>query len=186
MTNSLTTLPGFFHRAWDALEAGARDAAAPARRVTLATVAIDGGAAARTVVLRGADRASGLLEIHTDLASAKVAELRRDPVATVLAWIAPDRLQLRARIAVAVREGPALDATWADVPETSRISYGGRPEPGRPLTRPEAYRETVERARFGVLSGRVTSLDLVHLGFDLHRRARFDAEDGFAGRWVGP
>jgi hypothetical protein len=172
-------------RAWDALEAGARSAEAPARLVTLASVAREGGAAARLVALRHADRGSARLEVQTDLATEKVAELRAEPRAALLAWVPQDQLQIRARVHVTVHSGPALDAAWAAMPEAARVNYGGQPPPGLPLARYEDYRETVERARFALLSCEVRGIDLVHLGTP-HRRAIYRADDGFAGSWVGP
>ena len=51
---------------------GVRDRRAPTRHPTLATVTPDGRPKARTVVLRAADKQAGILELHTDLHSAKV------------------------------------------------------------------------------------------------------------------
>ena len=180
------SLAGLLDRAWSGLKDGTRGADAPARLVVLATRARDGGAAARTVALRRADRGSARLEIYTDLATGKVAELRAEPRATVLAYLPDDLLQIRARVRVTVQHGPDLDALWETVPPASRRNYGGAPPPGAPLARSEEYRETVERARFGRLVGAIDQFDLVHLGEDLHRRAIYDAGDGFAGRWIGP
>lgn len=143
-------------------------------------------AEARLVVLRGADRGAATVDLFTDSATAKVAELAATPTASLLAWIPGDALQIRLRLAVQVITGPALDAQWAALPHAARTNYGGAPLPGTPMARPEDYRETTDRARFTQLRGTVQRADLVHLGEALHRRAIFEAADGFAGQWVGP
>ena len=73
--------------AWHRVIRGVRDRHAPARHPTLATVSSEGLPQARTVVLRKADRTSGRLEIHTNLFSAKVAELKAMPDAAPFAVV---------------------------------------------------------------------------------------------------
>lgn len=69
-------------QAWQRLIRGVRDRHAPARHPSLATVSPDGFPQVRTVVLRAADRSHQRLEIHTNLFSAKVEDLRHTPHAS--------------------------------------------------------------------------------------------------------
>lgn len=180
------SLPDLHARAWMHLRAGVADAAAPARQVALASVALDGGAELRTVVLRDADAAAATLSIHTDLKTAKVAELVAEPRASLLAWIAEDALQIRLRVTVAVVAGPVVDPLWRRVPEPARVNYGGDPLPGQPLSEASDFQPRSERGRFAVLTATVREMDLVWQGDGPRRRAVFRAQDGFAGQWVAP
>ncbi len=173
-------LPAFLDLAWQRL--GCRKGAA-APLVTLATVAPDGWPEARTVVLRGADRAAGQLEIHTDLATPKVTALRADPRAELVFWDAATDLQIRAALQITIV--PQAAGRWARVPEASRMAYGTSPAPGSPIASAFAYDKTPDPARFAALIGQVLAFDLVHLG-PRHRRARFVAAEGWQGMWLAP
>jgi pyridoxamine 5'-phosphate oxidase len=168
--------------AWEVLEAGVTDRGAPARHVVLATTGTQ-GPEARLLVLRGADRAAGTLTLHSDAASAKVAELTVDPRAALLVWDPEGRVQIRLRTRVAVRPGGAAD--WSRLPDASRALYGGRPLPGAPIATPDAHRPAPDPARFAVLTATVHEIETLRLA-DPHERARFLRSDGFAGTWVAP
>lgn len=179
------TKAGMLDHAWQMLADGAARPDAPARRIVLATVSRDGGATARILALRRADRAAAQLTLYTDLMTEKVSEIAANHRGTILAWIPEDQLQIRAGVRLSIESGPQLEPAWAKLPDAARRNYGGVPAPGRDLADSRTYRETIERARFARIVGELRSFDLVHLG-DLHRRAVFVASDGFAGRWVGP
>ncbi|TRD23330.1 pyridoxamine 5'-phosphate oxidase family protein [Palleronia caenipelagi] len=184
MNNWFATLDGMRTQAWALMAEGVTDGTQPCRLACLATACPDGGASGRMVVLRKAD--PPVLEVQTDAASAKIDELTQDPLATLVFWHPGDSLQIRARVRMEILRGPALDPDWEALPEVARLNYGGTPEPGTPLTAAEDYCESVSRDRFAVLRGKVLSLDLVHLGRQMHRRAIYRREDGFAGQWVAP
>lgn len=185
MSEWFATLAGLHDAAWDGLRRGAAGAEAPMREVGLATIGADGAPRVRTVVLRAVRRDEAVIEVQTDRASAKVAELAAEPRAALLAWDPGLRLQVRLRVEIEVLTGPEVDAAWEAMPVEARRNHGGQPPPGRPMARADAYRETAERDRFAVLRGHVTALESLHLG-EFHRRAEFDLADGFAGRWIGP
>lgn len=170
---------------WTRLIRGVRDRRAPGRHPTLATVSPDGWPQARTVVLRAADQAAGTLDIHTDLQSAKVAEVRQTPCAAIHIWDASAHLQMRLVATVAVLSGDAVAEVWAKVPEVSRRSYGSHPAPGQGIAQALDYAIQPDPDRFGVLRLTVQSIDAVHLGPN-HRRARFDRETDWAGTWLAP
>lgn len=186
MSEWFETLEGLRERVWQRLGRGVADRRAPARHPTLATVGTDGAPEARTVVLRGAVQSAGTVTIYTDAASAKVAELARDPRAALHVWEPKDRLQIRLALTVSVRTGAALDPLWEALSPGARRAYGGQPAPGLPIDDPvSGYAETRERARFAVMEGRVERIEALHLG-DWHRRAAFARDDGFAGGWIAP
>ena len=170
---------------WLRLTRGVHDRHAPARHPTLATVSPDGRPQARTVVLRAADKAAGTLDIHTDLRSAKVTDLRANPFASLHVWDTSAHLQLRIEASVTILTGPDVAATWQGVPETSRRAYGSTPAPGQLIAQALGYTKAADPACFAVLRLRVSTVDALHLGPN-HRRARFDRENDWTGTWLAP
>ncbi|WP_375261514.1 pyridoxamine 5'-phosphate oxidase family protein [Palleronia sp.] len=185
MSDWFETLDGLRDRTWQLLGDGAADPGSALHTASLATKGLGGAAEARMVVLRGASASEATLEVHTDRASRKVSELEADPKGTLLFWDALHALQIRARVEVEILTGAAVEDRWQSLSDEARKNYGGHPPPSTPVPAAEDYRETTERDRFCVLIGHVTSLDAVHLG-QLHRRALFEAKDGFAGMWLAP
>lgn len=174
MTEALAAL---LDRGWGWLGAGG------VRHGVLATVA-GRGAEARTIGLRRADRAEGLVELHTDAATPKVAEIAAAPGGTLMFWDEALKLQIRLRLHLSVVPGTATD--WAGVPPGSRGNYGTVPVPGTPIPGPEAYRRSPDPARLAVIRGRIDEIDLVDLAPVQHRRAVYRRSDGWAGRWLAP
>ena len=170
---------------WLRLHRGVNDRHAPARHPTLATVTPDGQPQARTVVLRAADASTALLDAHTDLRSAKIAELHTNPRAALHIWDAQAHLQLRINVTVDILTGHAVQAAWARVPDTSRVAYGTHPAPGQPIATSLDYTKTPDPAAFAVLRMTVHTIDALHLG-PTHRRAVFTRDTGWAGQWLAP
>lgn len=178
-------LAAYLDQAWQILGRGVADARAPARHLVLATVSPEGRPEARTVVLRGANRSNALLEIHTDIASAKIASLQCNPQAELHVWDPRRRIQLRLGVEVEVVTGQDTAKKWAHVPPASRVSYGTQPAPGTPIDHVYAYEKPVDPDRFAVLICHLQRLDLVELG-EKHRRALFEKRNGFRGIWLAP
>ena len=172
-------------RGWVQLAEGVADAGHPMRFVALATAGA-GGPEARTVGLRRADPFAAEVDIHTDLATPKVAELGADPRCSILAWNPAEALQLRLKGRGVVRHGPSIDLLWDRIPPPSRTNYGTEPAPGVPIPGPYDYDKPPRRDRFAVVTLRIDEIDLVHLPEGRHRRALYRRADGFAGTWVAP
>lgn len=185
MTDWFATLDGLHEHVWDTLETGVRDAAHPARRPTLATVSPTGWPEARTVVLRSANRDGGVLTIHTDLYSDKIASLRANPRAALHVWDAEQALQIRLQVDVAIESGPDLLPLWHSIPDHAQQSYGVTPPPGQPIVTALDYVKQPDPATFAVLHCTVAHMDLVHLGA-AHRRAAFSRERHWIGQWLSP
>lgn len=180
-----SSLDGLLAQVWQRLVRGVNDRHAPARHPTFATVSPDGWPEARTVVLRAADKADAMVEIHTDLHSAKVTALRANPHAALHVWDASAHLQIRLAASVTILSGDQVAAVWAKVPDPSRQSYGTSPAPGQPIATALAYDKPADPASFAVLRCVVHSMDVVHLG-PQHRRAAFTRAGGWAGQWLAP
>ena len=178
-------LGSLYDHAWHRLLRGVHDRHASARHPTLATVSPDGMPKARTVVLRAADKSLARLEIHTNLHSSKIADLRARPVAALHVWDDGSRLQIRVEAEVEIASGTAVADTWARVPDRSRTAYSSSHTPGHPIPSALAYDNAPDLAVFAVLHLNIRTLDLLHLGAD-HRRARFTRESGWAGQWLVP
>jgi hypothetical protein len=179
------TLPEMLARGWALLTGHIADRPGPGGHPSLATLGPDGWPETRTVVLRGADPEAGSVEVHTDLHSAKVAGLRRDPRAQLLLWDPETALQLRLWLTVTIQSGLEVAAAWARVPDPSRQAYGTAPPPGTPIAAPFAYDKPGSGEAFAILTGRVERIDLVHLG-PRHLRAAYHRADSWAGQWLAP
>lgn len=175
---------------WDSasrrLTRGVADRKAAARHPVLATVGLDGFAEARVVVLRGFDLEGMVLEVHTDLASAKCREIEAYPGITLMIWDAKANLQIRIRALASFLDRAETEEIWPRVPETARKVYGGTPAPGHPLVAPDMFVPASDQARFAVLKCRAVEVDMLYLGADYHRRAEFKRIDGWVGRWIAP
>lgn len=178
-------LAAFLSDAWHHLRDGVARSDAPARLPTFATVAPDGTPEARTVALRAADQARGMVEVHTDITTPKVTALHHRPVAALHVWVPSADLQIRLTAQVSILTGPEVEARWASVPVASRVSYGTTPTPGTPITHVYAYEKPALRDSFAVLACHLTHIDLVHLA-TRHRRAAFVADDNWMGTWLSP
>ncbi len=181
-----TELAAFHDHIWSALEAGAARRDRSRRFLALATAGQTGGAEARMVVLRGAERELGRLIVHTDTLSAKVAELRADPRATLLSWDPEEQLQIRVKVEVGIDTGSVVRRDWERIPETARRVYGNQPEPGGPMACPQALTVTPDQDRFAVMTCTMSEIDALHLGREVHHRAIWRRRGGWAGRWIAP
>ncbi len=180
MSDPFADLAALETHVWDRLAAGAADAGHPFRFVMLATSG-ESGPEARIVGLRRADRALSEVEVHSDLRTAKVAALARDPRAALLGWDAGAEVQLRLTLEMRIIASDPV--RWARVPDAARPNYGTDPAPGMPIDRPEVLARTPGISRFAALVGRVRRIDMLSLAHDPHRRAVFT---GGSGRWVAP
>jgi hypothetical protein len=178
-------LQALLDEAWRHLTRGVADSRSPARCPTFATVAPDGTPEARTVALRGASRSQSVLEVHTDIATSKVAALQHNPKAAFHVWVPRADLQIRITATVEIQTGSDAKQKWDRVPEGSRVSYGTRPTPGTAILDAFAYEKPSDSERFAVLRCNLLEIDLVHLGAR-HRRAEFIRENEWAGTWLAP
>lgn len=164
----------------------APDARGRGKLVSLGTLDADGHPQMRTVMLRGADRATGWVEAYTDLRSAKVDELRRDPRASVLLWSDAAQVQLRLTGRAEILCGPGVAIRWESLRDDQRLAYGHQPPPGTPIAQSGAWHDAPNPANLAVL--RLTCDRIEHVSLDPagHRRALFSRADGWAGRWLSP
>lgn len=184
-------LDQILHRVWGCLCANLApetlaNGIAEKRLVTLATIGADGGPEQRNVMLRDVDSARGLIDIHTDSATVKIAEIRAVPKVSLLLWRADMKMQMRLKGRAEIVLGDDAAHLWSCVPEAARPNYGILPAPGSKISAPGNFSRQTSSARFAVLRICVEALDVVILAEPQHRRAVFERRDGWRGAWLAP
>ncbi len=190
MNSRIETLALIRLACWQMLERASRDSNHEWRRLALATIAGDGDQAhgdVRLVVLREVDAAERTLMFFTDSRSPKVAQIRRQPVAMLLAWSESMGWQLRLRCRLEIQtEGLAVSSRWARLKMSpGAFDYLSPLAPGVALDAPWSplVPTRADRASFAVVTARVEAADWLELHADGHRRAVFD---DLGERWVNP
>lgn len=171
---------------WHLLMLGAAGPGNAARFITLATRAEADGAAARMVVLRGANREDGEVLIHTDARSSKIAELHTDPMATILVWEPKENVQVRLRARVRIACGAEARDAWEKLPPNGQNAYAAGPAPGTHLIAGAARPAPPDPARFAVLYCKIEEIDLLQLGQTHHRRVRFRRSEAWRAIRITP
>jgi general stress protein 26 len=177
--------------AWDMMRRGALSRRHAFHQASLATVAADGSAAARTVVLREADRAARTLRIHTDVRSRKAAELAHEPRATLLLYDHGAKVQVRVAALATVHQGDDVcRAVWAGMREMAKACYRQREAPGSALADPAAPGEPLTDAEgygiFMVVRLAVCGFEWLYLAASGHRRAAITYHPAPAATWLAP
>lgn len=197
------TLDGVLSEVWELLVRGAQDRRHGFHLPTLATVSADGSPDVRTVVLRRADPAEGLIVCHTDARSAKASQLARSDRVAWCFYDTSKTVQVRAW-GRARLERPADSASasrvWEQAPVGSRRCYLAPQAPSTPAAEPipnlpddaldgKLTPAQVEpgRANFAVLTTTVDRIDWLSLRASGHRRAAFDRHgSGWNPTWLAP
>jgi pyridoxamine 5'-phosphate oxidase len=191
--------------AWDELRRGADDRHHGFHVPTLCTVGQDGAPIARSVVLRRVLVDASEILCHTDVRSAKVAEIAREPRVCWHFYAPEHKLQLRvSALAEFHRDDARADEGWARSSLSSRRCYLAPrapgavcdgPSPNLPAgildRRPTDQEAAPGRANFGVVVTRAYAIDWLFLASEGHQRARFERTDdpcgcSWSGRWVEP
>ncbi|WP_269505107.1 pyridoxamine 5'-phosphate oxidase family protein [Burkholderia sp. IMCC1007] len=188
-----------YDRLWACLESGVSVQRSPFTMLQAATLGLDGAPKVRTIVLRQVCRADRLLSFHTDVRSAKVEELRRDPRIAIVANDLDALVQIRAEGVASICDDDAQRrAIWQSSRPHTLLLYRAPLRPGTPIESPEeAYIEANESPatapdhdgyqNFCLIRVTVMRIDWLELARTGHRRAVFDLnDDGYEGGWVAP
>lgn len=178
---------------WLILQQAARDRQAPLRNLVVAGRG-DDGPQARTMVLRdaGADRAE--IGFFTDIRSAKVAALRKDPRVVVIGYDPKLRLQLRMAGQIRIETtGPSVDRAWQhQVPAYAHTDYLTHAAPGTIIADPSMawglpVDVLVARGNFAVMTVALDWFEWLLIAADGHRRAHYLRGDtGWRANWLTP
>ena len=189
--------------AWDLIEEGAAKRTAPAHTPVVATINGQGVPQLRVMVMRFADRSTRKLRFHTDLRSAKTAEMAAGQTVSVLIYDPHQKLQLRlVGEASIASDGQDVDSAWRESTTFARRCYMAEQAPGSKAERPTSglpgwvegrqpsEAELVDaRQNFALMWFEVYALEWLYLANSGHRRARWEWRPEAAtwsGRWLVP
>ncbi len=127
---------------WSQLTRATADRRHPWRWPALSTVTQEGAPSVRMVVLRQVDTSRQTLSVFTDVRSAKVGQIAREPRVSLLFWHPGKRWQLRADGIATVSEDPQ---TFQALPDGAKGDYGAIPAPGVPLGSPSDWAPTLPK-----------------------------------------
>ena len=184
------------------LENAADDRKSPMHTPVLASTGSNGAPRQRVMVLRAADRACGLLRFHTDSRAPKTDDFAASPAASVLAYDAQQKVQLRLTGTAHVEQDSVLAQKAWDASELySRRCYMIESPPGTLIDRPysglpehvvgkkpsPAETEKV-RGNFAIIRFDVTQIDWLYLHHEGNIAAQFDrcVDGGWNGNWHIP
>ena len=195
-------LSGVLERSWRLLEQSIDDPTSPVRTPVLISVSADGLAQGRTVVLRAFNRQQRQLKIYTDVRSEKVAQLRTQPVCTLVAYQPNPMIQLRLKTNAVVNHNNEITReSWAVMPGPNRCNYLTDPNPrsisvkatdGRPVINAESVPTNDENeiaySHFSVIVFAINELEWLYLPRRGHRRAQFiwDRTNSLQSNWLIP
>ena len=195
-------LSGVLDRSWLLLEQSIEDLTSPVRTPVLISVSADGLAQGRTVVLRAFNRQQRQLKIYTDVRSDKVAQLRTQPVCTLVAYQPNPMIQLRLKTNAVVNHNNEITReSWAVMPGPNRCNYLTDPNPGsisvkatdgRPVINAESVPTNDENeiaySHFSVIVFAINELEWLYLPRRGHRRAQFiwDRTNSLQSNWLIP
>ena len=195
-------LSGVLERSWRLLEKAIDDPTSPVRTPVLISVSADGLAQGRTVVLRAFNRQQRQLKIYTDVRSEKVAQLRTQPVCTLVAYQPNPMIQLRLKTNAVVNHNNEITReSWAVMPGPNRCNYLTDPNPGsisvkatdgRPVINAESVPTNDENeiaySHFSVIVFAINELEWLYLPRRGHRRAQFiwDRTNSLQSNWLIP
>lgn len=190
-------LDAVLNQVWGLLIEGAARRHSPFHQGVFASLG-EYGPDARYVVLRRAERETSRLAFHTDRRSPKLRQLHDDPRASWCFFGEGVQLRLAGR-AIARLDGEAVEAAWQRTTDFGRRCYTVEHAPGARLAeagsglpddalRPGLAPALVDlgREHFALVEFMLERIDWLHLAHSGHRRAQFEAEDDWQGRWVQP
>lgn len=186
------SLAAIADEAWARLARGAADRRTAFHQMQLATLTPQGWPDLRRVILRAVDPAERRIGFHTDQRSAKAADIMADGRVALHLWDPRAELQLRLWGQAAIEtEGAAVEAAWARLAPHQRRVYFRAHAPGTALRDP-AEADPADtpppegHGAFALVAVTVARFEWLHLRATGHRRARFDWQKGWTGRWLAP
>jgi pyridoxamine 5'-phosphate oxidase len=178
-------------RVWAALMAGAQPGRTPFTVVQLATSGLDDAPKVRSVILRSADAERGAVSFFTDLRSAKIKEMRRQPRVSLIGYDADAGFQIRLEGKATIdKEGREKAAAWAACRSHTRALFQHTLPSGTPIAAPAEAAPADDgdgERHFAVVVVSIIRIDWLDISGPLHLRAVFQ-RDGYdwRGGWVAP
>jgi pyridoxamine 5'-phosphate oxidase len=186
---------------WSRLSRGAVDRRSAFHTPIVGSVGQNGAVEQRAMVLRNTDKLTGTLRFHTDVRSAKVAQLQRQTAISIVGYDPGIKVQLRASGTASIMQtGTVADEAWSKTSASGRRSYMTILPPGTGSDSatsglPVAFESNVPtlvdsevgRSNFSIVIVTLDRLEWLHLVARGHRRAAFTrTENDWAGTWLIP
>lgn len=180
---------------WTCLREGTASGKSPFSFAQLATVGTQGTAKVRYVVLRRVCEETGEVTFHTDVRSAKIAEINANPNVSLVAADLEKNVQIRLEgTASVITDGPVKRSAWDASRDRSLVLYRNPLVPGTVIDNPsdgQPGNEPVDRddgyENFCVTVISVTCIDWLDLSANGHERANLmRTGSGWCGNWVAP
>ena len=170
--------------------AGAQPGRTPFTVVQLATSGLDDAPKVHSVILRSADAERGAVSFFTDLRSAKIKEMRRQPRVSLIGYDADAGFQIRLEGKATIDKGREKAAAWAACRSHTRALFQHTLPSGTPIAAPAeaAPADDGEGERhFAVVVVSIIRIDWLDISGPLHLRAVFqrDGSDWRLG-WLRP
>ena len=193
-----TNLNTVLKQVWHLLEIATKPGRHPFTTPVLGSQS-DIGPALRTLILRHVSPTERLVMAHTDIRSAKVAQIRQNPQVSWLFYNSQTQIQIRLSGSAHIHHQDVVaDEQWSLTPVSSRRNYLTVQEPGTVLAEfqsnlppfvqerePTLAESEAGRPYFAVIVGLVESIDWLELAYTGHQRARFMWQaEGWQGRWL--
>jgi pyridoxamine 5'-phosphate oxidase len=183
------------------LSQAVRDAGHAMRKPFLATLGVNGRPKTRIVILRSLDWGARSLRFHTDVRSAKVAEISTCPDVSLAFYDPGQEIQVQlSAVAQAHTNDEFAEKAWASATDASLRAYLGDALSGAPSQTPISglpkdvegiippHDRIVEgRKNFAAIEVRFHQIDWLFLSSAGNRRARFEIDGNeWAGTWLVP
>ena len=167
-----------YNQIWSFLEEGVKDRNSPFHTPTLVTLE-NNNPAARTLVLRSANKETETLRFHTDQRSKKIEQINLNPNAEIHIYSQQEKLQLRFKSNLTLHDDGALvDDAWERSYGMSKICYQVDDIPGSVIESSDAYKYIPKenndgKDNFIVILAKIIEIEWLYLSCEGHRRAKF-------------
>lgn len=188
------TLASVLDDTWQQIAKGAGAGHSPLTLWQLATVNEAGHPQLRMVVLRAfTQHPCPIITFHTDIRSAKIAELLACPQCAINAWDPDRQIQYRCTGRADVQQhGEQKEALWQQARSHSRRPYMRHQQPGTVIDDPQAQwrdmgDERTALSHFCVVNIQLQTIEWLNVAAPEQQRAHFDyAEQQWHGHWLVP
>jgi pyridoxamine 5'-phosphate oxidase len=184
-----------YQELWRSLDSAIKSRS-PFTMMQLATIGMDGAPRVRTVVVREVDEAHSTLSFVTDIRSPKIAEIRRDPRASLVGFDPQEGIQIRLEGQAVIIDQPVEKKSFWDMCPPHTLALFQTPyAPGIEIASPREavgtmeHRDGNERAfiNFCVVTVELSRLEWLDLSPEGHQRCSFQRRaDSWVGTWITP
>ena len=154
----------------------------------------------RVVVLRKADQKNNFVQFHSDIRSAKIEKIKKNPNCSILFYGKKEKIQLRLKTECQVNfDNDITKESWKKTGHVSRKCYLVTSGPGTVSEKPTSglngkfdnfdfTKEESEKGykNFSVIKCRIKSIEWLYLAAKGHRRALIDFEGSKKFTWLVP